>query len=213
MGLVWDSCPCIIPWYHETLPHEPVTVFNLLSRETRYFTRSDLLLWAACTRKKINGPTHSPTTHTTVASNTSFITTQCTYWVLIQPDQRALITRIREWWLQWVLHIQIRLCARLQVLMGVYENLCVWVCVWRVTCIAHGTWMCTWCSCSWGTGTVLVTVTPLFSRGWWTLEGQPPIILFTLMGEAGPPLHAPLSSTPLFLPLSLMLSQSLTVYL
>lgn len=51
------------------------------------------------------------------------------------------------------------------------------------------------------------TVTLLFSRGWWTSEGEPPIILFTLMREADPPLHTSLS---LSLLLSFMFSPFLT---
>lgn len=45
-----------------------------------------------------------------------------------------------------------------------------------------------WCS-----RTLLVILTSLFSRGWWTSEGQPPIILFTQMREAIPPLHTSLA--------------------
>lgn len=69
--------------------------------------------------------------YTTNGSNNSFITTQCTYWVLIQPDQRALITHISGWRLQWVgtTHTNKTLFRRLQFLMCVYEN--VWV---RLSC-------------------------------------------------------------------------------
>lgn len=43
-----------------------------------------------------------PHTHTENSSNTSFSVTLCTYWVLIQPAQRGLITHISECWLNGV---------------------------------------------------------------------------------------------------------------
>lgn len=84
--------------------------------------------------------------------------------------------------------------------------------VW--TSVYIGACVCMWSSCSRCKRTVLVTVTPLFSRGWWTLERQPPIIVFTLMREAFPPLHGS-QSLPLFLSISLsfMFLLFLTVYL
>lgn len=74
----------------------------------------------------MHGPTHSPTTHNTRLAHL-LITTHCTYWVLIQPDQRALITPISEWRLHWVgtTPTNKTLYARLQVLMCVYKKLCV----------------------------------------------------------------------------------------
>lgn len=53
----------------------------------------------------------------------TFITTQCTYWVLIQPDQRGIITRISKWRLHWVgtTHTNKTLYTRLQFLMFVWE--------------------------------------------------------------------------------------------
>lgn len=71
------------------------------------FRQVNTLLWAACTGKKntpvnacTNPLTHPP--HTQQTPQTPFISTQCTYWVLIKPDQRALITCISEWRLHWV---------------------------------------------------------------------------------------------------------------
>lgn len=154
----------------------------------------------------MNPLNHSLTADT---SETPFIFTLCTYWALTKPDQRALIRCISEWRSHRVgtKHTNKAVCK----VTGF--NACVWEFV-SVVCgcvLEFGVWtvvhiracVCAWCCCSWCSGTVLVTVTLLFSRGWWMSEGQRTIILFTLMREAGPSSPPP---TLLSLSLSFMFS-------
>lgn len=85
----------------------------------------------------MNPPFHPP--HTTNGYTMSFITTQYTYWLRIQPDQRAIIIRISEQWLQWVgtTHTNKTLYKGLQISMCVYMRICGSVWVLRVNCSMH----------------------------------------------------------------------------
>lgn len=54
-------------------------------------------------------------------------------------------------------------------------------CYWRACMVNSFVYVWMWCACSRRIRTALVTLFLQCCRGWWVFQGQPPIILFTLM--------------------------------
>lgn len=131
-------------------------------------------------------PTQSPTAYTPQAP---FISTQCTYWVLIKSDQRALITCISEWRLHWVgtKHTNKTVCK----VTGFSVCVCVCVCVFVSTVCG---WVCVWvvcvnCSVHWS---LCVHVMQLPLVLWNSISHSPPAVQQRMMDVTGSETNYPL---------------------